>query len=146
MKKYAGIFFMVLFSLSCALVSVQDVDDENEELIGGIPVSSGDSKWRLNGWKLYNQALGGVDGTCVVGANSLDGQGNDTDLIFAGTTGLGSWRSIQGYYSNTSLSLAHIRSEEDDRVADMIAYYDTDDDNTDIIFIQQPHIVDLIFQ
>ncbi len=84
--------------------------------------------------QLYVQVLGQPDGLAVIGINSIDGQTNATDLIIAGTVGIGSWRGLQGYYSNNSIGLSHMMNDNTDPVTDIVKFKDQYDDNTDIIY------------
>lgn len=90
--------------------------------------------WGRTGKIIYAQNLGEVTGLAVEGINSINGQNYLTDLVIAGTTGFGSWRSIEGYYSNTSTGLPVIRSSTADTARTMVKYKDPNDNNTDIIY------------
>jgi hypothetical protein len=92
--------------------------------------------FRRIGLKLYAQNLGPVPGLSIEGINQFDGETNTTDVLMAGTTGSSSWRGLQGYYANTSTSLPHIRSGNDNSVTDMVKVEDADG-NMDLIYIER---------
>jgi len=92
--------------------------------------------YRRIGLKLYAQNLGPVNGLSIEGINAIDGETNTTDVLMAGTSGYSSWRGLQGYYANTSTSLPHIRSGNDNSVTDMIKVEDADG-NMDLIYIER---------
>lgn len=98
------------------------------------PKASVSGSYRRIADQLYVQVLGQPDGLAVISINSIDGQTNATDLIIAGTVGIGSWRGLQGYYSNTSTSLSHMMNDNTDPVTDIVKFIDQYDDNTDIIY------------
>ncbi|MHA1585535.1 MAG: hypothetical protein ACTSWL_09785, partial [Promethearchaeota archaeon] len=89
------------------------------------------------GKMIYAQNLGAVNGLTIEGINSVEGETNTTDILIAGTSGLSSWRGLQGYYANTSTSLPMIRSANDNSVMDMEKYEDPNDHNMDVIFIER---------
>ncbi|MCF2140107.1 MAG: hypothetical protein K9W44_08645 [Candidatus Lokiarchaeota archaeon] len=109
--------------------------ENSENTISNSPNSAQDYK-RI-GQILFAQSLGDVTGLSVAGINTREGDTNTTDMIIVGTTGMASWRGLQGYYTNESTSLNKLQNDNDDAVTGIITYVDPQDQNTKIIYSTQ---------
>ncbi len=91
---------------------------------------------RRVGERLYGQALGEVVGLCIEGVNAIPGQMDVTDLLMVGTTGSGSWRSLQGYNASISTGLPVLQSASVNAVVDMLRFEDTNLNNAFVIYAE----------
>jgi len=79
-----------------------------------------------NSQVLFWQSLGETAGYCVAGINSRNGMAGTTDVILAGTTGLGSWRGVQAYNASVYPGGYYFMSENAYSVVNMAKFVDID--------------------